>query len=225
MCIRYYADADQLVKWSNEVNAWVPLDEWLARLDTFPGYIGALVTERSRHQKTLEFGTWGMQPPWATAEKYGKNFGRKNAYNAKAETLTQRPTFKPALRGRRCVVPMTGFFDQLDQHWMFFRPAMTEVLVAAGLYEEPNQVSDMLSYTVVTTDPNDIVAPVQDRMPAFLTEEDMEKWLNPETPVEEALALLTTCPNEWLLMEDFGEIERRKKSVEAPPEPEQGTLF
>lgn len=108
--------------------------------------------------------------------------------NARAETLTQRPAFKDAVRHRRCLVPADGFFEweragrarlphyfRLREHAPFF---------FAGLWR-PESPAAPSSFVIVTTAPNALLAPIHDRMPVILDHDASEAWLG-DQPLADA---------------------------------------
>jgi len=140
---------------------------------------------------------WGLIPSWAKEPSVGNRM-----INARAETIAQKPAFRKALRTQRCLVPASGFFewkktaDGKVPH--YFHRRDDELFAFAGLYDawrNPATGDEILSYTILTTTPNQLVAPVHDRMPVMLTRDHEELWLNPdETEPERLLPLLAPYP-------------------------------
>jgi putative SOS response-associated peptidase YedK len=124
--------------------------------------------------------------------------------NARAETLAEKPAFKNALKRRRCLVPVNGFFEwkREGKHKTpyFIRPAQGELISFAGLWEEWKDAEGrpVRSFTIITCEPNGLMAPIHDRMPAVIAPAQRAAWLDPNTSVEDALKLLKPCPGEWL---------------------------
>lgn len=124
---------------------------------------------------------WGLVPPWAKDPAIaGKMF------NARAETIADKPAFRNAFRRRRCLVPATGFYEwqQQDRRKVPYQFVVGdgEVFAFAGLYETwRSPGGDMLhTYTIITTTPNDLVAPVHNRMPVILPRDVEAVWLDPQ---------------------------------------------
>jgi len=138
---------------------------------------------------------WGLIPSWAKDPSVGNRM-----INARAETVAQKPAFRRPLRAQRCLVPASGFFE-----WQrtasgkiphYFHRRDDELFAFAGLYDawrNPTSGDEILSYTILTTTPNELVAPVHDRMPVMLRREDEERWLNPDE-TEPALLLPLLVP-------------------------------
>jgi len=202
----YDKQTAKLIRWSERMGAWISLEDWTEGKDTFPGYEAPMLEpdwERGPAFRKLVKAQWGMVPDWAK----DASFGRKNAYNARAETLLDKPTFRTAFRRRRCIVPATAFYERANGRWVRFSP-VADVLPIAGLYEPPNRHCPLPTFAMVTTEPNDLVSDVQDRMPVVLSPEDVERWLDPDAGVGELRTLLTPCPPDWLTVEDAGPIAR-----------------
>ena len=127
---------------------------------------------------------WGLVPAWAKDEKSGVK-----AINARAETCTSSPLFKSAYRaGRRCLVPANGFYEWKKQpsgkQPYFVTSADGSLLAFAGLWEQWRMPDGrtLITYTIITGEPNDVVRPLHNRMPVILRPEDYERWLSDSDP-------------------------------------------
>ena len=111
--------------------------------------------------------------------------------NARAETLAEKPLFRHLLGNRRCLVPASGFFEWKNEGRgkvpYYFRLTRTPLFAFAGLYNTvPGTGGRNISgYTIVTTAPNSLMAPVHNRMPVILAREHEDSWLA-EGPVSHA---------------------------------------
>lgn len=130
--------------------------------------------------RRVELLRWGLIPSWAQDPTIGARM-----INARAETLTTKPAFRAAMRQRRCLVLADGFYEWQKRngrkqpfyvHLVEHRP-----FGFAGLWEhwESANGEAIDSCTVITTEPNELIAPVHDRMPAILHPEDHAIWLDP----------------------------------------------
>ena len=125
---------------------------------------------------------WGLLPRWQT-----KSGGRApEPINARAETLAERPMFKPLLASHRCLVPATGFYEwQETAHGkqpIFLHPTDQDLFAFAGLWDEKsgNDGKPVRSFAIVTTAPNDLVSPIHNRMAAILEPDNEQHWLDPD---------------------------------------------
>jgi len=202
MCIRYDGNKDSLIRWSRFMRAWMPILDGLPDGDIFPGDSGVIVLSGGE----LQLAQWGLLPAWAKDAK----FGRKNAYNARSETIFEKPTFRTAIRHRRCVIPVTGFYERSDGRWLRMLPIETEVLALAGIYEPPNAHVATPTFSMVTTTPNARIEPMHDRMPVILSDADLDTWLDPTTDPAQFGPLMVPCPDDWLTVQDAGPVSRAK---------------
>ena len=154
-------------------------------------------------QRMIKPTRWGLIPPWAKDETIAQH-----TFNARAETLDEKPSFRAAFKRRRCIVPMTAFFEwrtivgQRKKEKLRFASPDGHPLAVAGLWERwqrPGQDEAIETYTVITTAANGLMAPIHNRMPALLAASDWEAWLDPEmiNPVF-LRSLLVPCPGGWL---------------------------
>ena len=124
---------------------------------------------------------WGLVPAWAKDLKFGAR-----CINARVETLARLPAYRAAFRNRRCLVPVSGFFEWSGPsgHRTKWRVTLDEqpLFALAGLWErwiEPHQGEPVETYTIVTTAANETLAPLHDRMPVIVAPDRYEDWLDP----------------------------------------------
>ena len=129
-----------------------------------------------------ELMRWGLLPRWKP-----RDGGRApEPINARAETLAERPMFRPLIPRRRCVVPATGFYEwQATGHGkqpVVLRPTDQELYGFAGLWDETTgpDGEPVRSFTIITGPPNELVAPIHNRMAVILDPKDEATWLDPE---------------------------------------------
>jgi putative SOS response-associated peptidase YedK len=142
---------------------------------------------RDTGEREIVMMRWGLVPFWAKDAKIGLR-----TINAKAETITTAPAFREAIKYRRCLVPADAFYEWQRVTGKVKQPfaiAMRDrqPYAFAGLWErwkEPKAGTDLLTFTVITTDPNEVVQPMHDRMPVILPAKDYDRWLkaDPERP-------------------------------------------
>jgi putative SOS response-associated peptidase YedK len=143
-------------------------------------------------QRQLVFLHWGLVPSWADDPKIGNRM-----INARAETVAEKPSYRTALRRRRCLIVADGFYEwktvakrRQPMHIQFRdgRP-----FGIAGLWEsgEGADHSALESCTILTTEANELVRPIHDRMPVIIQPADYARWLDPaEQKAEAVLPLL-----------------------------------
>ncbi|MCB8940821.1 MAG: SOS response-associated peptidase [Ardenticatenaceae bacterium] len=149
-------------------------------------------------QRDFTFFHWGLIPSWSKDPTIGSRM-----INARSETVTEKPSFRTAFKRRRCLIPADGFYEWQKlgsgKQPMFIRPAGEERPFAlAGLWElwsDPDG-GTLQSCTILTTSPNELMAPIHNRMPVIIEPEDFDLWLNPEPDPEQGLHLLRPYPAE-----------------------------
>jgi putative SOS response-associated peptidase YedK len=149
---------------------------------------------------------WGLIPSWAKDDSIARH-----TFNARGETVSGKPSFQAAFRRRRCIVPVSAFFEWQavpgERKKRKFRLAGADghPLAIAGLWERwtrPETGEAVDSFTVITTGANGVVAPIHDRMPVILAAHDWDAWLDPETANPLLLqSMLAPCPDEVLAVE------------------------
>lgn len=129
----------------------------------------------------LGYLKWGLVPPWAKDPKVGFKM-----INARAETAHEKPSFRVALKKKRCLIVADSFYEwkRTENRKVPMRIKMknNELFAMAGLWESWTSPSGVLVYTctILTTEPNDLMSTIHDRMPVILKHADEQKWLNPE---------------------------------------------
>jgi putative SOS response-associated peptidase YedK len=151
---------------------------------------------------------WGLVPSWAKDDKGGAKM-----INAKAETVAEKPAYRSAFLRRRCLVVSDGFYEwtkltpREKQAWFITTRDHTP-FAFAGLYEwwRPRDGSDILeTFTIVTTTPNALCAPIHDRMPVMLALEDWAVWLGEQQAMPSRLQqLLKPFPAERMACRKVG---------------------
>ena len=157
-----------------------------------------LLDEEGRQH--FEYYRWGLIPFWAKDPAIGYK-----TINAKAETVAEKPSFREAFKRRRCIVPVSGFYEWKKagktKHPFNIFQREKQILSLPGLYEQwkaPN--GELLkTFTIITVPANNFVQPLHDRMPAIFTSPDAEQsWLSHDTDSNHLKHLLRPCPDECL---------------------------
>jgi putative SOS response-associated peptidase YedK len=123
---------------------------------------------------------WGLIPSWSKDEKIGARM-----INARSETAAEKPSFRSAVKTRRCLVPASGFYewvkgpDGKQPHFIHFHDA--RVFAFAGLWERwsKSESGPLDTFTILTTTPNRLMADLHDRMPVILPPDAYAEWLEP----------------------------------------------
>lgn len=153
------------------------------RYNVAPSQPIAAILDARPHEISLV--RWGLIPRWAKDPAIGNRL-----INARAETLAEKPSFRDALARRRCVIVADGFFEwaavpgQRTKQPYFFRRLDGQPFGFAGLWEtwRSPEGAEVVSGTIITTTPNELLAKFHDRMPAILTGEAWKRWIAPGPP-------------------------------------------
>jgi putative SOS response-associated peptidase YedK len=153
----------------------------------------ALIVRQREDDLESVMAHWGLLPHWAKDDRIAFKM-----INARAETLTEKPAYRSLLGSHRCLVVADGFYEwQLGadgkKEPVYFQLTGGELFGFAGLWtsrrdDATGEAVD--SCEIITTTPNELVAPVHDRMPVILPRELEGAWLDPELPKDHALELL-----------------------------------
>ena len=155
--------------------------------------------------RQLRVLTWGLVPSWAKDPSIGSRM-----INARMETVAEKPAYRRAFAARRCLLPADGYFEWYAtsqtgrggkpvKQPFFIRPRDGGSLAMAGLYEiwrDPDRAEDdparfRWTCTVITTDAEDSLGRIHDRMPLMVERERWHAWLDPRAPRDALLDLLT----------------------------------
>ena len=166
-------------------------------------------------ERVLSLVRWGLVPAWSRDPALASHL-----LNARAETIADKPSFREAVRRRRCVIPASGFYEwkragSRKQPWYFHppgraaaeaapveeAPAEAPLLAMAGLWEQWTHGGGhpLLTCCIVTTAANRLMAPIHYRMPVLLDPQGVERWLDDATVEPSRLADLLGPPPEEAL--------------------------
>jgi len=151
-----------------------------------------LAIYEKENQKTLNKFRWGLVPFWAKDPSIGYKM-----INARKETLSERKTYKPLIKNKRCAIVSNGFYEwrrEGNQKIPYYiKLKNNKPFSFAGLYDvwTDKDENKLISCTIITTSPNDKVAQIHDRMPVILEKEDTEKWIRSEHDFEYVKNMLT----------------------------------
>ena len=130
--------------------------------------------------RELAEARWGLVPSWAKDEKIGARM-----INARGETVAEKPSFRSAVKSRRCLIPASGFYEWIttdsgkQPHFIHFSDA--RLFAFAGLWErwQKGASGSLETCTIITTDPNPLMADLHNRMPVILNAATWSEWLAP----------------------------------------------
>ena len=158
------------------------LDLIKPRYNIAPSQQSSVVTVKN-DRRVLNMMRWGLVPFWAKEVSIGYKM-----INAKAETVSEKPSFRKPFKNKRCLVLADGFYewkkpDKKNKIPFRFVLKNREPFAFAGLWDswkDPNNGHELLTFTIITTSANELMSPIHDRMPVILHEKDESKWLDPE---------------------------------------------
>jgi putative SOS response-associated peptidase YedK len=192
MCGRYsFVPGEQLFERFAAENQQLPLHP---QPNVAPGSTMPVVVRNSPNRVALM--QWGLVPFFAKEPRTSYK-----TINARAETVSTAPTFRRPFRTRRCLVPASGFYEwKQTEHGKvphYIRLKNHDLFAFAGLYDiwQDGAGNELTTYTIITTTPNSLMAPIHHRMPVLLRREDEDVWLDKAVQdVESLLALLRPYP-------------------------------
>ncbi len=188
---------------------------------------------RDTGARELALLRWGLVPAWARDASTGYSM-----INARAEEVAEKPAYREALKKRRCLVPADAFYEWQKRHAKTKTPFAFalrggEPYAFAGLWErwKPHEGPPLETFTIVTTDPNEVMQPIHDRMPVILPRRDYERWLEPGDPERPPVDLLRPYPAEemdaWPVSGRVGNVRNDDAELlnRVDPPAETGLLF
>ncbi len=174
-------------------------------------------------QRELAQMRWGLVPFWAKESKIGYS-----TINAKAETLASSPAFREPFKRRRCLIPMEGFYEWQAVGAKGKQPFAVglkdrSLFAVAGLWDRWKSKAageSLETYTLITTDPNELMEPFHNRMPVIVRPADYERWMAPADPSRLPVDLLRPYPGEemaaWKVSQAVGNVRNNSPDLIAP---------
>jgi putative SOS response-associated peptidase YedK len=176
---------------------------------------------------------WGLVPYWAKDAKVGYT-----TINARAEEVASKPLYRDALKKRRCLIPADAFYewqrvDAKTKRPYAFGMRSGEPYAFAGLWErwKPKDGDPLETFTILTTDPNELAEPVHNRMPVILEPRDYTRWMETNDPARLPIDLMRPYPAEkmrsWRVDERVGNVRNDDPELltERQTDPIQQQLF
>ncbi|MDE2445506.1 MAG: SOS response-associated peptidase [Alphaproteobacteria bacterium] len=165
-----------------------------------PGSPIGIVRMGFDHQRHLNLVRWGFVPSWA------KEIQPRPLINARSETVYDKPSFKNAIRRRRCLILTDGFYEWegdvpgKKRPYYIHRPD-NSLFTFAGIWEHWMSAdgSELESAAMLTTDPNNLIATIHDRSPVVIHPKDYDRWL--DGAEEDVRDLLMPPPDDYFAME------------------------
>lgn len=235
MCGRYVLNENlaQLTSLADHPLEGVPEDP-VARFNIAPTQrIPVLVPSEEGEAWRIDAFRWGLVPSWAKDRNM-----KQNLFNARGETLAEKPSFRAAFKKRRCLVPATGFYEWAgpkgSRRTYYIQRKDGQPLIFAGLWERWQGAPDepaLYSFTIVTTAANAEMSEFHHRMPVVLDPEGQERWMDAGCVDPAALQnLLVPMPDESLSVTRVSTYVNKAthegpECIEPFPEETQGDLF
>ena len=177
----------------------------------------------------LQLFKWGLIPSWAKDTSIGSKL-----INARIETIPEKPAFK-AIHTRRCLVPFDGFYEwkkvgkQKIPYYITLKDQA--IFSVAGIWEtwKDSAGQKLHSFSVLTQSPNELMAPIHNRMPAILTKEQEQWWLDTSLPTKDVLAMISPYASDLMdaypVSSRVGKVANNDARLIEKEIPRQGTLF
>lgn len=148
---------------------------------------------------------WGLLPSWAKDETLATKL-----FNARSETAAEKPSFRSAMKARRCLIPADGFYEwaktDSGKQPYYIHLASNEPMAMAGLWEHWRAPDDetLETFTILTTDANERIRPLHERMPVILPFETWGLWLNAARTPAQLHPLMAPLPSGMLALHPVG---------------------
>ena len=189
MCGRYTLRSRGSAKFYGVQASELPFS--VPRYNIAPSQDVPVILERGG-ERQLALLQWGLVPSWSKEPK--------GLINARAETLEEKPSFSESFQRRRCLMPADGFFEwvrsgRLKQPY-YFQMKDESPFAFAGIWDKWQRDGvSITSCAIITTIPNELLAPIHDRMPVILNTEAQDKWLRSDAHPAELKELLVPFPS------------------------------
>jgi putative SOS response-associated peptidase YedK len=184
----------------NRFRVFNPMIGSRSRFNVAPGNEMPVIIRNDKNE--LVMMKWGLVPHWVKDMK-----SAQRPINARAENLSEKPSFTGLLANHRCLVPASGFFEWKKEGSkripFYFHLPDSPLFAIAGLYDQwADPEGNLLNtFTIITTPPNDVVAKIHNRMPAVLLPGNEDRWLSDLTLDESDLNdILAPFPGEKMEM-------------------------
>ncbi len=173
-------------------------EEWIPRYNISPSQNIAVI--RDLDEPKIDMLRWGLIPFWAKSMDVAYSM-----INARAETISEKPSYKQSFKSRRCLIPADGFYEwkkspdkKVPSTPFYIKLKSDPLFFFAGIWDawkQPSTEETIESCTIITTTPNSLLAPIHDRMPVILDRSTAWEWLKPrpEPELKEMLKPFDSC--------------------------------
>jgi putative SOS response-associated peptidase YedK len=171
------------------------------RYNIAPSAAVPVIRQAPDGRRVADLLRWGLIPNWAKNPAIGAKLN-----NARGETVAEKPSFRSAYKRRRCIVPAMGYYEwqevpgERKQPW-YIHHKSDEPIALGGLWEswtDPSTGEIVRTFCIVTVGPNEVMAPIHDRMPVILQREDLPAWLSPNADAEQVAKVVVPAPAETM---------------------------
>ena len=166
------------------------LPDLTPRYNITPGTNVLIVRNDPEKGRVADLYRWGLIPGWAKDPAIGNKLA-----NARAETVAEKPSFRSAFKRGRCLIPASGFYEWKAvagrKQPYYVRPVGSDLFAFAGLTERwVGPDGPVHSCAIITTDANELMQGIHNRMPVILAPDDYAVWLDPANQATEKLKVL-----------------------------------
>jgi putative SOS response-associated peptidase YedK len=190
MCGRYtlHKKVDELAKRFNLASVSKDISE---NYNVAPGQVMPVITESDDGKRHLELMKWGLIPIWAKDPSIGYKL-----INARDDTIFEKPMWRSVILKKRALIPADGFYEwrkpltpKERKQPFYIHPKQTDLFSFAGVWEtwKDNEGQEIMTYSIITTEPNKEMASVHNRMPVILHQEDESSWLEPSKVTRDSI--------------------------------------
>jgi putative SOS response-associated peptidase YedK len=178
-----------------------------------------LVVRERKGVTEAEMIRWGLVPSWAKDPSIGNRLA-----NVRSETALEKGSFRAAMQKRRCLIPADVFYEWQDVPGQKRRKPYAvairdgEIFALGGLWEAWRAKESgewLITCAILTTEPNELLEPIHDRMPVIVKEEDYAKWISPGTEDVEVRRMVQSFPADVMRAWEIGMLVNDPKSDDA----------
>lgn len=171
------------------------------RYNIAPSHYAYIISRNAKQENRLEMMKWGLVPSWSKDPKVGNRM-----INARVETIAIKPSFKHILKTNRCLVPCSGFYEWkavgTKKVPYYIGLKNRKIFCLAGLFDiwKGRDGNNLKTFTIITTQPNNTLKPIHNRMPVILRQELEDQWLNTKIQNPDSIIrLLRPYPDDYMI--------------------------